>query len=76
MLTYSKGAVKASLEVKSFATGPGKASTSSAEYVLNVRFRDAGLQDSLQAKAYAERQSVHHDLDRPLPLSYWLNRTP
>ena len=76
MLTYSKGAVKASLEVKSFATGPGKASTSSAEYILNVRFRDAGLQDSSQAKAYAERQSVNHDLYKPLPLTYWLNRAP
>lgn len=76
VLTYSKGAVKASLEVKGFATGPGKASSSSAEYVLNVRFSDASLQDALQTKAYAERQRVNHDLYKPLPLTYWLNRAP
>ncbi len=76
VLSYSKGAVKASLEVKGFAIGSGKASASSAEYVLNVRFSDASLQDTLQAKAYAERQRVNRDLYKPLPLTHWLTRTP
>lgn len=74
VLTYGRGSVKASLEVKGFATGKGNASPSSAEYVLNVRFSDAALQDLLQTKAYAERQQVNHDLYKPLPLSYWLDR--
>lgn len=73
--TFTKGSVKASLEIKGFSRQPGTASAQSPDYTLNVRFSDERLNDAQQTKVFDERRKILGNADKNLNLAHWLTLT-
>lgn len=72
ILTFTKGTVKAALEIKGFSHAPGTALPQSKDYTLNVRFSDRALHLQQQMKTYEERRRVNGNADGNLTLDHWL----
>ena len=72
VMIFTKGTVKASLEIKGFSHQPGTALAASKDYILSLRFIDEHLNDTQETKLFNERRRVLGNADDNLTLRYWL----
>lgn len=69
---WTAGSVRLELTLRESGPPPSAAKKLQAQFVVNLRFEDKALREEMQNRVYRERKEVNNDINRPLPLNYYL----